>query len=153
MKTFRKHLVIAICGLNDSDLEDALREVRCKIDHGFLNGSDINDTGRYSFAITKRRYSLWEDWFDGRRSIQYLPAECIAECSAPEADASKAVDYWVKKLSFEAPPWLVREYLRGSGAYEPSQLADHQANLRRLLWDWACDCREGGIEISLYLSR
>jgi hypothetical protein len=107
----------------------------------------------YCKIPAKCRPVPWANWFDGRMAIRSLPPECVAECSAPEADASEAVDHWVRKLRFKAPPWLVREYLRGGGGYEPSQLVDHQANLRRLLWSWACDCRESGVSVSLYLSR
>lgn len=96
--------------------------------------------------------TLWSGWFDGRTAIRDLPGDCIKDCSS-QGDVSEAVVFWVKKLRLEAPPWLLREHLRGTGAYEPSQLCDHQANLRRLLFIWACDCKEHGHDSPLYLSR
>jgi len=95
----------------------------------------------------------WSEWFDGRTAIRDLPADCIKDCSARESDVSEAVGHWVKKLQLEAPPWLLREHLRGTGAWEPSELCDHQENLRRLLWIWACDCRESGLNLPIYLAR
>ena len=29
------------------------------------------------------------------------------------------------------------------GAWTAADLCDHQVNRRRLLWIWACNCREG----------
>lgn len=95
---------------------------------------------------------VWAGWFDGRTAIRDLPADCINECSS-QGDVSEAVAFWVKSLRLEAPPWLLREFLRGTGAYESQQLCDHQANLRRLLWIWACDCKENGPDYPLYLAR
>lgn len=82
-----------------------------------------------------------------------MPADCIKDCSAPGSDVREAVTHWVKKLRLEAPPWLLREHLRGTGAWEPSELCDHQENLRRLLFLWACDCRESGLNLPIYLAR
>lgn len=93
---------------------------------------------------------LWAKWFVGRIAIRTLPADCIKDCSAQGA-VDDAVDYWVRKLGFEAPPWLLRDYLRSFGAWDSSQLCDHQANLRRLLWSWACDCKRNGPDYPLYL--
>jgi hypothetical protein len=153
MKTTRKHLKIEVCGLNDSDLEIALQEIQRIIAAGLTSGFDSNDTGSYSFDVTRRPHIPWAGWFKGRTAIRDLPGDCIEDCSAPEVDASETVDLWVKMLQFEAPPWLLREFLRGTGAYEPSQLCDHQANLRRLLWIWANDCRANGPDNTMYLAR
>ena len=64
------------------------------------------------------------------------------DCSAPGQDAMEACDYWIERLYFDAPPWLLREHLAGFGCWSKADLCDHQANLRRLMWTWACDCRE-----------
>lgn len=82
-------------------------------------------------------------------SIKTLPADCVQDCtrSGPSDDA---VEYWVKRLNLQAPPWLLRDYLKGCGAYDSAELCDHKANLRRLLWLWAFDCVEGST--SIYLS-
>ena len=94
---------------------------------------------------------LWLHWFDGRCSIADLPADCVEDCSG-SGSADEAVEYWVERLNFEAPPWLLREYLSGYGAWDLAELCDHQANLRRLLWCWACDCSESqDSDYSIYL--
>lgn len=83
----------------------------------------------------------WAKWFDGRDAVAPLPADCVADCSTSGA-VDEAVDYWIKKLSFEAPSWLLRDYLQGYGVWDAAELCDHQANLKRLLWIWASNCRE-----------
>lgn len=83
----------------------------------------------------------WADWFDGRQAIQELPEQCARHCSA-QGPVDDAVAYWRPKLQLEAPPWLLREYLRGYGAWDRAQLCDHKANLERLLWVWACNVQE-----------
>ena len=83
----------------------------------------------------------WRYWFSGRSAISNLPQSCVMECSA-QGSVDDACDYWVKRLNLEAPPWLLREHLREYGAWSRAELCDHQANLRRLIWTWACDCRE-----------
>lgn len=96
-----------------------------------------------SFAIDAMNglKTYWGKWFQGRAAISRLPEDCIADCSAQGA-VDEAVAYWVKRLQIEAPAWLLREHLRGYGAWDQRDLCDHQANLERLLWIWACDCRE-----------
>ena len=84
---------------------------------------------------------LWREWFDGRCSLRVLPAECVADCSS-SGDVSEAVEHWVGELGLEAPPWLLREHLRGFGAWDTRELCDHQKNLKRLLWTWSCSCAE-----------
>ena len=83
----------------------------------------------------------WRHWFKGHSAISRLPRECIADCSAP-GSVDEAVAYWVDRLNLEAPPWLLREHLKGYGAWDRAELCDHKANLQRLLWIWACDCRD-----------
>jgi hypothetical protein len=89
-------------------------------------------------------------WFHDRESIQDLPKECWGECSRP-GPADESVSYWCDRLNFEGPAWLIREHLKGYGAWDAGELCDHRANLQRLLWVWACDCREAGQCEPLYL--
>ena len=80
-------------------------------------------------------------WFSDRVARRQLPAECIADCSGPgPADANVAA--WVDRLSFDGPAWLIRSHLRGFGAWDAAQLANHEDNLHRLLWVWANYCAE-----------
>jgi hypothetical protein len=88
----------------------------------------------------------WANWFDlnhcgGRESCRQLPAECVADCSGP-GPADDAVAFWLERLQFDGPPWLFRQHLREFGAWDSADLADHNANRARVLWIWACDCRE-----------
>ncbi|QPN63684.1 hypothetical protein [Synechococcus sp. CBW1004] len=81
-------------------------------------------------------------WFHGSFSHGLLPADCVADCSA-SGPVDDAVEYWVRRLDFDGPPWMIRHHLRGYGAWSTADLCDHQANRRRLLWIWACNCCEG----------
>lgn len=91
------------------------------------------------------------DWFDNRTAIRTLPPECVSDCTGP-GPADEAVTYWVRKLDFDGPAWLIREHLSGYGAWDRPELCDHQQNLHRLLWIWANDIRESGDDL-LYLQR
>lgn len=90
-------------------------------------------------------------WFQDRQSIQDLPPECWDDCSRPGQSADDAVSHWCDRLNFEGPAWLIREHLKGYGAWDDAQLCDHRENLQRLLWAWACDCSEAGQSEPLYL--
>ena len=81
------------------------------------------------------------EWFHGRDAIQEPPQEAVYDCSGP-GPADEAVVYWVERLSFDGPAWLIREHLKGHGAWDAAQLCDHQQNLQRLFWVWCGDLRE-----------
>lgn len=83
----------------------------------------------------------WSQWFDGRQAVQTLPQDCIKDCSSA-GPVDEPVSYWVERLNFQAPSWYVRDYLGGMGAWDSAELANHRDNLKRLLWIWACDCKE-----------
>lgn len=83
----------------------------------------------------------WRLWFSGRAAITRLPVDCILYCSA-SGPVDDAVEHWLDRLQLDAPPWLLRDHLKGYGAWDASDLCDHKANLGRLLWLWACDCKE-----------
>ena len=94
------------------------------------------------------QHPIWDEWFhadEPQLTKRFLPADCVADCSA-SGSVDDAVEYWVQELKFEAPSWLLREHLRGYGAWSRAELCDHQQNLRRLLWLWACDCKENGAD-------
>ena len=80
-------------------------------------------------------------WFEGRNSRRQLPLECINDCSG-SGDRSRDVAYWVNRLQFDGPSWLFREYLREYGAWDRTELCDHNKNRERVLWIWACNCAE-----------
>jgi hypothetical protein len=100
-------------------------------------------------SIANRSMAFKNDWFHDRDAIKSPPAECVADCSA-QGSVDDAVEYWVSELVFDGPAWLIREHLRGYGAWDRRELCDHQQNLRRLLWIWCCDIAENGDDL-LYL--
>lgn len=66
-------------------------------------------------------------------SIDDLPQECIDDCSA-QGSVDDAVEYWVGKLNFSVNPERARRCLKGYGAWDAEELADNDANVRRILW-------------------
>ena len=129
-----------------------------------------NDAGRFEFRVTEydnslpiqwrptkfslaRKRTPWRQWFNGRQAVRLLPWEAIRDLTVSGQDATEAVEDWLDRLAFNAPPWLVREHLQGYGAWEKAELVNHRANLARLLWVWACDCKESGARLPLHLSR
>jgi len=87
-------------------------------------------------------------WFMDAWAQCELPPACIRDCSSSGA-VDDAVEFWVRRLEFDGPPWLMRRHLRGYGAWSAADLCDHQANRRRLLWIWACNWREGDSLLAL----
>ena len=81
-------------------------------------------------------------WFIDRCGQCELPPACIRDCSA-SGPVDEAVEYWVQRLQFDGPAWLIRRHLHRYGSWSAADLCDHQANRHRLLWIWACDCRQG----------
>ena len=81
-------------------------------------------------------------WFMEAWAQCELPPACIRDCSSSGA-VDDAVEFWVRRLDFDGPPWLMRRHLKGYGAWTAADLCDHQANRRRLLWIWACNYRDG----------
>ena len=94
----------------------------------------------------------WDYWFEGKWSRHYLPWPCVEDCTRP-GPADFAVEYWMKRLEFEAPPWLLRQYLKSFGVYDSTELCNHQANLGRLLWLWAHECKDAGGLVCMYLGH
>lgn len=104
-------------------------------------------------ALARKSRIPWKRWFNGRQSVRLLPLDCIRDLTVPGQDVTSAASHWVDRLSFNAPPWLVREHLKGYGAWDAPELANHPANLGRLIWLWAGDCKELGFRFPLYLTR
>ena len=83
-------------------------------------------------------------WFDDNGWMNgTIPEECVADCSASGA-VDEAVEYWVKKLGFDVPEPKAAEWLREYGAWDAEELADHEANARRVLWLACGDVKEKG---------
>jgi len=82
------------------------------------------------------------EWFEGRQAIQAPPLDCVLALGSAGHHSHRQIGEWVDRLDFDGPAWLIREYLRGTGAWERRELCDHNANCRRLLWLWCCDLAE-----------
>lgn len=80
------------------------------------------------------------EWFEGRQALKCPPAKAVRDCSAPGQPADSVVAYWVNRLNFDGPAWLIRDHLSGYGAW--SNLSDHKQNLERLFWIWCCNIAE-----------
>lgn len=71
-----------------------------------------------------------------------LPEQCILDCSSPGQDASESVAYWLPQITLELDEEKLRAELKEYGAWDNEALADHSANLERILWSAACNLRE-----------
>lgn len=65
--------------------------------------------------------------------IEDFPAEAIADCTGP-GPADDAVAFWVDECRFHPDPEATRECLREYGAWDEEELADNEANRRRIFW-------------------
>lgn len=87
-------------------------------------------------------------WFtssNGRIEFQ-MPGECLMDICQP-GPADEAVAYWrgheIIGAALDAlDPATVQDELREFGAWDADELADHDANLDRLLWTAACSAAE-----------
>lgn len=69
--------------------------------------------------------------------------QALADCATPGQDASDSVSYVRRTFTITGDPTDCADYLRGYGAWEDSELKDHESNLDRLVWIAACDLAEG----------
>lgn len=83
--------------------------------------------------ITKMRIYIKEDF----------PEYCIDDCYHP-GSCDQDVKAWVKDLKLSANKKDLVKYLKGFGAWEDSELKNHQSNLMRLLWLIAGDITNQG---------
>lgn len=70
-------------------------------------------------------------------------AEDLRDCGGA-GDASEAVDYVLSSYEITGDPDDCRAYLAAYGAWDDGDLANHDENLRRLVWLAGCDLREQG---------
>lgn len=70
-----------------------------------------------------------------------LPYECVMNCSGP-GQKDESVEYWAKKLKLEIDPKKLASELKEYGAWNGTELADHDENIRRIIWIGACNIRE-----------
>lgn len=83
-------------------------------------------------------------WFDENGwLVGQIPKQCIRDCSQAGA-VDDAVARWVEQLDFDCPEPQAAKWLREFGAWDAEELADHEANNRRVLWIACCDIKEQG---------
>jgi hypothetical protein len=68
--------------------------------------------------------------------------DALVDCGAPGQDASEAVAYVLKHYTVTGDKTNCADYLKGFGAWDDEELADHEENLRRLVWLTGCGLRE-----------
>jgi len=84
----------------------------------------------------------WSAWFNGRQAVRPLPKEMVVDCSRPGAN-DDAVEEWTQRIALDAPPWILRRYLKSEvGAWD--SYGDHRQNVNRLAWLWCHDAKEQG---------
>lgn len=93
-------------------------------------------------------------WWNLKDAIEAAMVEtgyaeaCSASGRVDEAVADACTDRTIAPLLAQIDPdnrWLLGE-LRETGAWDADDLADHSANLQRLVWGIACDWKENGRE-------
>jgi hypothetical protein len=70
-----------------------------------------------------------------------LPLECIEACSHSGA-CDDDVAHWKPILKLKIDPELLARELQEYGAWDAEELADHEANLDRIIWLAASDLSE-----------
>ena len=86
----------------------------------------------------------WSESF-GRIELQIAreDAESASHPGPCDADVARLRDVpYIREQLDRLPPALVAECLREYGAWDAEELADHDANLDRLLWCACCDISE-----------
>lgn len=74
--------------------------------------------------------------------IPFDMVQDLVDCGSPGQDASEAVDYVLSQHTIEVSEEDARSYLKPYGAWEDSELEDHDTNVERLVWLAGCDLRE-----------
>lgn len=72
--------------------------------------------------------------------------EALKDCGQPGCDAMPAVDFVLSEYNVTGDESQCRAYLKGYGAWDENELADHDANLRRLVWLTGCQLYEAKAE-------
>lgn len=92
----------------------------------------------------KNNLEFWSESL-GRIELQITreDAESASHQGQCDADVARLRDVpYIREQLDRLPPALVAECLREYGAWDADELADHDANLDRLLWCACCDISE-----------
>lgn len=60
--------------------------------------------------------------------------EQLETCCMPGVDAAPYIEALMQRFEVTGDPEDCAAYLRGYGAWDDAELADHNANLERLIW-------------------
>ena len=77
------------------------------------------------------------------RFVLNMTAEAMYDMSSPW-DRWESVSYWAPRITRPSActPEVLANALREYGAWDEAELADDDANWRRIVWVLACDLRE-----------
>lgn len=81
-------------------------------------------------------------WWESSDFTTALASD-LMDCGAP-GPADGAVAYVRQHYTVTGDPADCAAYLRGYGAWEDEDLADHESNLNRLVWLTGCALAESG---------
>tara|TARA_R110002020_G_scaffold367847_1_gene579754 strand:+ start:848 stop:1135 length:288 start_codon:yes stop_codon:yes gene_type:complete len=62
-----------------------------------------------------------------------IPVEALQDCYH-QGCCDEDVSFWVKKLDFDFPVDMGKNWLKEFGAWNEKQLSDHGENKHRILW-------------------
>jgi len=83
-------------------------------------------------------FTLYKD------DLSLIAYASLLACSEPGRDATLAVQRFIDSNPVTVTVSDARDYLRGYGAWDDTELCDHTANVERLVWLLAGDMREHG---------
>lgn len=83
------------------------------------------------------------DWFLAASDISEDLYDALISCGG-SGDSRPQVDYVMAAFDVTGEEGDCRDYLRGYGAWDDEELADHERNLGRLVWLAGCDLAEQG---------
>lgn len=72
-------------------------------------------------------------WAHFNRFELQLPGQCVLDCSA-QGSVDDVVAYWAERVTKTPDPNSIRFELAEYGAWDDNELADDDANWRRLIW-------------------
>ena len=88
-------------------------------------------------------YFAGADWLAESGDFDEDLREALLSCATPGQSADGAVAYLRDAFDVAGSPADCAAYLKGYGAWTNDELADHDANLGRLVWLTGCALGDG----------
>lgn len=85
------------------------------------------------------------DWLMMYGDLDPVLLQDLLDCGTPGQSANDAVAYVLETHKVTGDVANCAAYLRGYGAWDDAELADHDTNLSRLVWLAGCMLREEGM--------